>query len=565
MKKWILLISLTLGVVFGVLSQINESDTIVLESIERFPIDSITLVNQIDTLNKKPSVDSSHVSIEDSLSATTNKTVATIKKDSVVQENIVGTYEDFLKQFSDTVFFNNYDTSFYVISRIENILSSDSLFINDSLYQAINMLNWYYKSRDIRPVISYLDNKVNSGSDTVLEFPLRSKDDEPLNKDSVLVQFRDSLYNSVRYLLKSIPEDSVRLSIINSKKDTVFIKRRRSEIDSTRIGIYDKRGEFAMLWIKKGKGRNIHLQLDEGIYIDKPKQRKTVKQEIDVVFDIPGLKKMKKVNILVPIWEFKSMADIRFNQGYLENWAEGGENSMSALAIFKSNLSYSYGKLRNWENTLEYRLGYLKAGENPIQKNDDKLEFNSKYGRTAFKDWYYSALLNFKTQLLEGYDYPNDSVAVSEFLSPAYLVFSLGLDYKPSKKLTILISPITSKFTIVADTINYDQTRFGVGEDEYIRKEIGAYVKAISIIKFTKNIELKNKLNFFTNYVDKPQNIDVDWEADLAVKLNDNIKVSVNAHMIYDDDVNYVDKDGEVHGPRLQFKEMLGVGFIYTF
>lgn len=320
-----------------------------------------------------------------------------------------------------------------------------------------------------------------------------------------------------------------------------------------------------MLWIKKSKDNNVHLYLDDGIYIDKPRKRERVKQEIDTYYQIPGLKKMKKVNIIVPIWDFKSMADIRFNQGYLENWAEGGENSMSALSILKYDLNYSYGKIRNWETTLEYRLGYLKAGESPIQKNDDKIELNTKFGKTAFKNWYYSALLNFKTQLLKGYDYPNDSIPISEFLSPAYLVFSLGLDYQPSKKLTVLISPLTSKFTIVADTINYDQTRFGVGQDEYVRKEIGAYVKAISKVTFTEKISLQNKINFFTNYVKKPQNIDVDWEVDLGIKLSDNIKLSVNAHLIYDDDVNYVDKDGEAHGPRLQFKEMLGVGFIYVF
>jgi len=237
---------------------------------------------------------------------------------------------------------------------------------------------------------------------------------------------------------------------------------------------------------------------------------------------------------------------------------------MSALSTFKFDLNYTYGKLRSWETILEYRLGYLKAGKNPIQKNDDKFELNTKFGKTAFNDWYYSSLLNFKTQILKGYDNPKDP-PVSEFLSPAYLVFSLGLDYKPNKKLTVLVSPITSKFTIVADTVRFDQTIFGLSSDELIRKEIGAYVKAISKIKIAENIILENKINFFTNYIKKPQNIDVDWEADLAVKLNDNIKISINAHIIYDDDVNTIDEDGEVGGPKLQFKEMLGVGFVYRF
>jgi len=176
-------------------------------------------------------------------------------------------------------------------------------------------------------------------------------------------------------------------------------------------------------------------------------------------------------------------------------------------------------------------------------------------------------LLNFRTQFFKGREYPNDSTVnvVSEFLSPAYLVFSLGLDYKPSSKLTVLFSPLTSKFTIVADTASYDQTRYGVGKNEIVRKEVGAYVKAISKLKFRDNISLQNKINFFTNYTNNPQNIDVDWELNLNVQLTDYIKMSINTHLIYDDDVIFIDKEGNERGARVQFKELFGIGFTYTF
>jgi hypothetical protein len=215
-------------------------------------------------------------------------------------------------------------------------------------------------------------------------------------------------------------------------------------------------------------------------------------------------------------------------------------------------------------------LGYLKAGDNEMQKNDDKFELNVKYGKQAFNNWYYSGLLNFKTQFFKGKEYVNDSTVnvVSEFLSPGYLVFSLGLDYKPSNKLTVLISPLTSKFTIVADTVSYDQTRFGLDNDEMIRKELGAYVKIISKLKFRNNINLENKLNFFTNYSNNPQNVDVDWEVNLGVQLTDYIKMSINTHFIYDDDVDIpVFEDGEQVGitKKAQFKELFGIGFTYSF
>jgi hypothetical protein len=558
MKKLIYFFIVFIGSYYVSYSQEVDSSEVIVDTITNIASDSLFIVIS-DTIISEFAQDSVFYEETDSILKTES---VSVKIDSVKFS-----YSDYIDQLSDSIIFYEPDTTVFLLNRIKSLLGSEFLHISDSTKQAITLLGSYYKSRCIDPVLSYLQKRITSDtsifkSDSLLSL---SSDTLELQNDFVSDSLKRYLFNAVTYILSSIPEDSLSLTFINSMKDSIRIEARESELDSTRINLYDKRGEYGMLWIKKTKNNNLHLYLDDGIYIDKPRKRERVKQEIDTYYEIPGLKKMKKVNIIVPIWNFKSMADIRFNQGYLENWAEGGENSMSALSILKYDLNYSYGKIRNWETTLEYRLGYLKAGESPIQKNDDKIELNTKFGKTAFNDWYYSVLLNFKTQLLKGYDYPNDSIPISEFLSPAYLVFSLGLDYKPSKKLTVLISPLTSKFTIVADTINYDQTRFGLGQDEYVRKEIGAYVKAISKVTFTEKISLQNKINFFTNYVKKPQNIDVDWEVDLAIKLSDNIKLSVNAHLIYDDDVNYVDKDGEAHGPRLQFKEMLGVGFLYVF
>jgi len=350
--------------------------------------------------------------------------------------------------------------------------------------------------------------------------------------------------------------------------DSILFKTAKEQIDSVHFKIYDNRGEYALLWIKKYKDRTYDLALEEGTYIEKAKQQKIVTREVDTDKITTELKKARKVNIIVPIWDIGSTADINFNQGYQSNWVEGGENSLSALSVLRFNAQYTYGKQRIWDTDIEYKLGYLKAGDNPLQKNDDRFEFNSKYGRTAFNNWYYSLLFNFRTQFLKGYDYPNDSVSVSKFMSPGHLVFSLGLDYKPNENLTVLISPVTSKYTIVSDTVKYDQTRFGVGANEKIRKEIGAYVKAIWKYNITKDIHMENKINFFTNYTNNPQNIDIDWELNLKMKLTHYIKMSLNTHFIYDDDVDIpVFEGGEQVGVTkgLQFREVIGIGFLYSF
>ncbi len=531
-------------------TEIEVSDSLQKELARRDSIILDSLLNHNDTilLNNGDSIfiDSLKTNLtEDTTQVFYIDTIAS--KDTVLKQT---DYDIIMKRFQDSLIFEEPDSIHFILYNLNHKLKSAQI-INDSLIQAFNRLSHYITSKDIEPTIQYLQSQFS----------------EDLS-DSTLQTASDSILYSLKYLIESIPEDSVHLFFTNIENDTILLDAKVRERDSIRINLFDNRSEYAVLWIKKSNDNIYTISLEDGIYLEKARQKRVVTQKLDSDFMFPNLRKMKKVNKTIPIWLFDGSADVRFNQGYIsDTWSEGGESSISALSILKYSADYNYGKLRNFDTDFEYRLGYIKAGDNDLKKNDDKFEVNAKYGRSAFNNWYYSALLNFKTQIFEGKEYVNDTTVnvISEFFSPAYVIFSLGLDYKPSSKLTVMISPITSKFTIVADTINYDQTRFGVGQDEYIRKEIGAYVKAISKIKFRENIFLENKINFFTNYTNNPQNIDVDWEVNLKIKLTDYINMSVNAHFIYDDDVTFIDKDGNERGARAQFKELLGVGFSYMF
>lgn len=529
---------------------ITERDSLVADSLQ-FLNDSVAFKQRADTLFSSTVKDST--SIETYLDSLENDTSidTVLIQDSISQ---IDTYEKVLKFVSDSLYFDNPDTVSYVIYNLNNLLKGDSI-LNDTTKQAIDKLIDYTSTREIEPVIKYLQSKLKLKT----TFDLADTTTKALN---------DSIFSAVNYLINSIPEDSIKFSFTNLNNDSIRFEAAMNKVDSIHLNLVDNRGEHAVLWIKKSDSDVFEVYLEDGIYLEKARQKKIVSQKIDSDLDIPKLRKVKKVTKIIPIWKFEGSADIKFNQGHFsESWAEGGESSFSTLSVLRYSADYSYGKLRNLDTDLEYRLGYLKSGDNELQKNDDKFEFNIKYGKSAFNNWYYSGLLNFKTQFFKGKEYLNDSTVntVSDFLSPAYLVFSLGLDYKPSSKLTILFSPITSKFTIVADTANYDQTRFGVGSDEIIRKEIGAYVKAILKLKFKDYIILKNKVNFFTNYTHNPQNIDIDWEADIGIKLTDYIIMSVNAHFIYDDDITFVDENGRERGARPQFKELFGIGFTYYF
>ena len=234
---------------------------------------------------------------------------------------------------------------------------------------------------------------------------------------------------------------------------------------------------------------------------------------------------------------------------------------------------------RSWDNSLDIGYGLLKQGKNEdFRKTDDKIDFLSKYGYEAFKNFYYAALLNFKTQMTPGYNYPDKTNKISDLLSPAYLLFALGLDYKPNGYFSAFIAPATAKFTFVTDQVLSDAGAFGVKPGEKTKSEIGGYIRVIYSKndfknEFLKNVSFTTKIDLFSNYLDKPQNIDVSWETLIAMKVNKYISVNFNTHLLYDDNIkvqfdknkNGTIEQGEGVASKIQFKEILGVGLSYNF
>ncbi|MEA3445811.1 MAG: DUF3078 domain-containing protein [Bacteroidota bacterium] len=273
-------------------------------------------------------------------------------------------------------------------------------------------------------------------------------------------------------------------------------------------------------------------------------------------------------------WVLGGTGGVNFSQGYLSYWAEGGESSISGLAFFNLFFNYQKGNSK-WENKLNSKYGLLKSGENKLRKNEDNFDISSKFGQKAYRNFYYSVLVSLKSQMDKGYKFPNDSVVVSAFLSPGYITTSIGMDYKPTNNLSILLSPLTSKITVMRDT-SINETKYGLDEGTSHKKEMGAFLKTIYKIDITKDITLENELDFFTNYRDNPENIDVNWEVKLTMKVNDHINTTIQTHLIYDDDIKLPIERTRIgesgleetymgNTKKVQFKEMLSVGFSYRF
>ncbi|MFH2144319.1 MAG: DUF3078 domain-containing protein [Bacteroidota bacterium] len=284
-----------------------------------------------------------------------------------------------------------------------------------------------------------------------------------------------------------------------------------------------------------------------------------------------------KVKIIKPrYWKIGGNGSIQFSQGYLSHWVEGGESSISLLSTLGIFANYSKKKVV-WENFLQIKNGQLKAGRKDFRKSEDKLEANTKFGHLAFNSFYYSIMCDFKSQLFKGFDYPDDiPEQVSEFMAPARIFLAIGIDYKPNDKFSLLISPLTAKFTYISDTFSIDPMKYGLEPGKKNKSELGAYVKMQYKLDLTKNIQYEIKFDLFSNYLVDPQNIDINWENYLVMKINKYISTNIATHLIYDHDVDIplynknneplLNEDGnQIYSKRPQFKEMLSVGFSYKF
>jgi hypothetical protein len=261
---------------------------------------------------------------------------------------------------------------------------------------------------------------------------------------------------------------------------------------------------------------------------------------------------------------------LNFTQVSLSNWAAGGQNSAAGNAIVNYFSNYKKGK-NAWDNNFDLAYGLLSQGrDNKAVKSDDKIDLSSKYGHAAGGHWYYSALLNFRSQFAPGYNYPNDSTVISRFLAPGYILFALGMDYKPSDYFSLFLSPATARFIIVTDTALSNQGAFGVDTGKTVTTQIGAYIKAAFKKDIATNVNLQTSLDLFSNYLKDPQDIVINWQVLISLKVNKYISASISTQLLYDDKITIIgyqsdNKTIAFRGPRTQFKEVIGVGFSYKF
>lgn len=382
----------------------------------------------------------------------------------------------------------------------------------------------------------------------------------------------DSIAVAVQSLLKYIEDrDSSIISFTGLGEAVTPIWLNSKSYIMMRYWLKNELYDSVTVWIGTPARNTIGLYLEKGVNFRRPvKQGNFSEARIDVKSqDKSKLLDVQKIITKQQYWKYRTESSFAFSQASLSNWVKGGESSISSALDITSYADYKnkYLKLSS-NNFARLKYGYLATGGNPIRKNLDLLETNSKLNHKAFGRFDFSAIMLFKTQVARGYNYPNDSVPVSKFMSPAILIIGIGLDYKPNKNTSLNFSPLSYKGTFVLDTAVIDQTLYGIAKGRRALNEPGVSFMITNEYKPLKTLSVTNRLQLFTNYIHNPQNIDIDWEMILTANLNWFTDVRFNTHFIFDDDTK-TPVPGTNGDPRktarIQFKEMLGFSLNFRF
>ena len=271
-------------------------------------------------------------------------------------------------------------------------------------------------------------------------------------------------------------------------------------------------------------------------------------------------------------WTNGVLTQIGFSQVSLTNWAEGGSANVSLNGLIDANANYAKDKMI-FENRLKISYGFVQSFDRTtpldqqFSKSDDRIQLDSKWGWMLLDKLYFSALLNFRTQMSPTYEYVTDDVGMvtrntqSNFMAPGYLSLGIGVNYRPFNFLSFNISPATGNLVVVTDELLRET--YGNDPDQAVRAEFGAQIK-MDINYTYKIFKISSALTLFSNYLYRPDNIQVYWDVDASLALTKVLTLTARTNLIYDKNI-LIEDDLGVTAPRVQFKEIVSLGLTWTF
>ncbi len=378
----------------------------------------------------------------------------------------------------------------------------------------------------------------------------------------------DSIKLALDALVEFLETDSVKLWLSNIAGDSVEIVLKDGIQMTRRFWLKNEMLDSIGLWMDAVASDRLLILMEDGLEVNRMKGKKYrdnfmfTELEIDQNIKSVNLKKIEPNP-----WEFGGIGQLLLSQVYLSNWAKGGQSSISILVRGDLNADYSKDKLK-WENLFRSKYGLVKYRDEGLRKNEDFWEISTTIGWKASKKWYYSFGFNLKSQFAKGYNYPNDSIIVSNIFSPGYLYTTAGFEFNPVKTTSVIFSPLTYRSTFVLDTINIEHTKFGVPLNKRSKSELGFLLKAHHTYRLKEDISIENRLQFFADYKGFKK-IDFDWELNFRLQLGPFFTFSLITHILYNTDVKFpvYDDTGIETGKKakMQFKEWMGFGIAYKF
>jgi len=409
----------------------------------------------------------------------------------------------------------------------------------------------------------------------------RYNDEVTLNNYEVLKEHNNReiamVNDSIRAVLNVLTAyanyiDTTNISMLNlnGEKSNIILQNDRERF--TRVWLKNEQKDSLQLLVKSTGKREMQFLINDGVTFTRFSERQTKNFDFETLkTDHSKFTKLGNSYELQTPWIIGGDGNAGFTQTYFDNWKKGGQSALSILLVLKGFANYgSADGKKKWENSVEIRNGWMKpGGGEELRKNDDKFELTSRFGLSAYKKWFYSTELNFNTQFFRGYKYPKASNPdpISAFLGPSKTVFKIGMDYKPSNQFSMLLSPISLKNVYVRDTSLIDQTKYGIKANKKAFWEVGLNADLKMNKKITNDISWSMKYKMFINYRDPFNNLDIDLENQVQVKLNTYMNMTVMLHTIYDDNVLFpiYNDAGEKVGEKakLQLEEFITLGFTY--
>ena len=262
--------------------------------------------------------------------------------------------------------------------------------------------------------------------------------------------------------------------------------------------------------------------------------------------------KKKKDTLPEPKWKITGRLTFIFNQSSFTNWSSGGQNTVAGNINVNYDFNYKKNKI-NWDSRIITGYGLSYISDKGYRKTDDRFEFNTVIGLKTSTYWFFSFLTNFRTQYTKGFNYKKDpKVLVSEFLSPAYLTYGLGMLWKKSDDLSLNIAPATARYTFVND---YFSGKFGVEEGRNTAYSVGFNFSGYYKLSLMENVEMENIFTLYSDYLSNIGNMDVDYQTNIRFKVNKQIKMHLTFQTVIDDNSS----------SRIQLRQLFGLGVNYNF